>query len=148
MHADFNACYEKALSLLARAEHSRKLLGIKLTRKGYDSEVVAEVVDRLEEENLINDLRYAELWASFRMKKRGEGSGLLLSGLVRRGVDRETAREALNICREETAYQEALRKTYEKVLRKGPLSRLELTALLRRKGFSQTEINAFLEENH
>ena len=148
MHADFNSCYEKALSLLARAEHSRRLLTGKLTKKGFEPEIIAEVADRLEEENALNDLRYAELWISCRMKKRGEGAGLLLAGLLKRGIDRDTAEEAVKNCRDEDACKDALRKAYEKVLRKGPCSRLELTSLLRRKGFSVTEINTFLEEIH
>ncbi len=147
MKAGPSGCYDKALSLLARAEHSRRLLEAKLVKKGYEAKAVEDALDRLESQNLLNDLRYAETWASFRMRKRGEGATLLIAGLVKRGIDRDTAAEAVRRCRNDASYGDAIRKAYDKLMRKGPLPEASIVAALQRKGFSKNEIKGLFTDN-
>jgi len=146
MMAGPQGCYDKALFLLARAEHSRKLLEAKLLKRGYEAKTIEAALDRLESQSLLNDMRYAETWASFRMRRRGEGAALLVAGLVKRGIDRETAAEAVKRCRKEASYGEAIRMAYDKLLRKGPLPETAIVAALQRKGFSRNEIKDFFTE--
>lgn len=138
-------CYEKALSLLASAEHTRKGLARKLTARGFGEEEVSGALRRLAEEKLLDDRRYAELWIGFRQRRKQEGAGLLVEGLVKKGVDRRTAGEAVRSASSAPEYQEALARACERILKDGPMRKEEIVSRLLRKGFSLSEIRNHLE---
>jgi len=60
---------EVCLRLLARREHSQKELLDKLALRGYDKDDVLPVIDELVEQGWQDDLRYAESYARFRIRK-------------------------------------------------------------------------------
>ena len=55
------SAYHKALGLLARREHSRRELKLKLTRGGYEGDEAGEALDRLGEQHYQDDDRFAEV---------------------------------------------------------------------------------------
>jgi regulatory protein len=61
-----------AMDLLARREHSRSELWLKLKKRFGDDERIHEQLDRLSEENLQSDSRFAE---SFLRQRIGRGHG-------------------------------------------------------------------------
>jgi regulatory protein len=61
---------ERALNLLARREHSRVDLARKLGPHGEADEIAA-LLDKLEQENLLSDERYAEALANTRTGRHG-----------------------------------------------------------------------------
>ncbi len=79
------AAYEAAVRLLAVREHSRKELVRKLARR-HDSEAVAQALDRLADEGLLSDARFAEEYVRSRMEK-GFGPLRIRAELRERGVD-------------------------------------------------------------
>ena len=99
----------RGASLLGRAEQPRYLLRVKLIEKGYADRALALALDRLEEEGLLSDRRYAEAWLRSRVDRlirsaqagprpggpRVEGPSTLLISLRSRGVDESTAKLAL-----------------------------------------------------
>lgn len=93
------ACFraEKgALRLVARAEQSSLGLTAKLERRGFDSEVARAVVNRLLDQKLLDDSRYAELWIRSRLRgRKALTPQLLLAGLGKRGIDKGSSRAAL-----------------------------------------------------
>jgi regulatory protein len=83
-----------AMDLLARREHSRAELLRKLTRRvSQDSAQIA--IDRLSEEGLQSDERFAESYVRQRAE-RGVGPLRLGQELRERGVDEGLAREAIS----------------------------------------------------
>ena len=71
----------------SRQERSRKEVTTKLMRAGYDEEFAQKVIASLEEDNYLNEMRFAESYISghFRMKKWGRlkiRQGLQLKGIV------------------------------------------------------------------
>lgn len=66
---EFREALAKAMNSLARREHSRRELEAKLLRKGAAAEVAAAVVERLEQERLVSDERYAESWVRSRVNR-------------------------------------------------------------------------------
>lgn len=58
---DKPTAYNKALGLLARREHSRRELKLKLRQKGYESEEAGAALDRLGEQHYQDDDRFAEM---------------------------------------------------------------------------------------
>ena len=53
------SAYDRALGLLARREHSRRELKLKLRQKGYEGDEAGEAIDRLGEQHYQDDERFA-----------------------------------------------------------------------------------------
>lgn len=97
----------KGIALLARREHSRAELQTKLKRHTSDGELIAQVLDQLQQEKLLSDARFAEGVARVRGARYGSArvaqdlrakgvSGELAAGLVRdlKATDAERAQAA------------------------------------------------------
>ncbi|MDR2634194.1 MAG: recombination regulator RecX [Treponema sp.] len=85
----------QALDLVARAEQSSRGLSRKLRQRGHAGPCVWRVLARLIEQAIVSDYRYAHLWLRSRLGRRIESPRYLLSGLHKRGIDRDIAQEAL-----------------------------------------------------
>ena len=135
----------RGLSLLARAPHTQRGLGLKLRQRGYVPEVVEQCVTRLLEIGYLDDMEFARQWLRSRTDarfQRAYSRGALLAGLQQRGVSREDAAEAvgaeLDDDYEERAAIQAAQRT-----KRGASPRAIATALYRR-GFSHAAINRAL----
>lgn len=75
-----------ALRLLARREHSRQELVLKLRQRKIETDIINAVLDDYENEGWLDDHRFADVYARQRM---GLGYGLLriLGELQQRGVN-------------------------------------------------------------
>lgn len=82
-----------AMNLLARREHSRHELLIKLGRRFAHPILVEEVLQSLSEENLQSDQRYAESLLRQRIA-RGYGPGRIHRDMRERGLDDEAIDKA------------------------------------------------------
>jgi len=87
-------CEKAAIRLLARREHSRRELWHKLNQRGFDSEIIDTVLDRLREEDWQSDDRYAESYVRARVE-RGYGPDRIAAELRQRGVDEHRAARAV-----------------------------------------------------
>ncbi len=83
-----------AIRLLARREHTRQELEDKLGRRGYPRGVVADVIEELLEEGLLDEGRFAEAFVNSRVE-RGQGPVRIEYEMRQRGVPAHLAREAL-----------------------------------------------------
>lgn len=107
---------------------TRAELAQTLQRQGIPDEVASEVLARYSEVGMIDDAAFARAWVSSRHHSRGLASRALGQELRRRGVDSETAGEALAELDSETE----LATARELVARKLRTARGEPQALLRR----------------
>ncbi len=86
-----------AMDLLARREHSRRELLSKLQgrctlfNQGTGIEVLEGVLDRLEQDNLLSDSRFAESFVRYRAG-RGYGPVRIRQELMQRGIDSDLCR--------------------------------------------------------
>lgn len=87
--------YLRGVHLLARRDHSiAELLG-KLKAKGFPAEAAEEAIRRLCRQGFLDDTKFAARWVESALRNgRGYGTRLLLE-LQRKGVSRETARQAI-----------------------------------------------------
>lgn len=83
---DASEAYAAAIGLLARREHSARELAAKLHSRGYASESVEVVLERLVVERLQSDERYAEVYLRQRSDK-GYGPERIRAELRERGID-------------------------------------------------------------
>jgi len=136
----------KALSLLARREHSAGELGRKLEVRGYDSTAVEAVLSSLEAKKLLSDERFVEEFVAARLR-RGSGPLKIREELRGKGVDPELVDRAV------TAHQgawarmagEARRKRFGSELPKDMQERARQARFLQQRGFSMDDIRAALK---
>lgn len=86
---------ETVLRILTAAPKSRAELERSLARKGYPEHVVTPLLDRLDDVGLIDDAGYADLIVRTRHAERGLARRAIAMELRRRGIDDETASDAL-----------------------------------------------------
>ena len=138
-----------ATRLVMRAEQYRLGLCIKLERRGFDSACIKAVTEKLIENDLLNDRRYAEMWLKVRVsKKTGKVSGPkeLRFVLQKKGIDREATSLALEKVLDEDAEYTLLERFLSKKSRKGNIYHEK--AMLRAEGFSPDVINRYLDDNN
>lgn len=86
---------DAALRLLARREHSRQELVLKLGARGFQKQDIIEIIDHLADEGLQSDARFAESFTRYRIN-RGQGPLRIRAELQQRGVSKELITAALN----------------------------------------------------
>ena len=96
-----------ALRQLTMAPRSRSQLEDKLRQKGCDEQVATEVLDRLEEVGLIDDTAYAQMLVRSQQASRGLARRALRHELRKKGVDDDTAAEALDQVSDEAEAEQA-----------------------------------------
>lgn len=114
--ADYRGGKERALYLLGYRDHCRKDLVSKLS-KNIDRELAEEIADKMEELGFLDDRKYAEKLARhlILVKKRGERRAL--QEMVLKGIDRETAIEAISLVEpDENMLQELIERKYLRYL--------------------------------
>jgi regulatory protein len=79
-------CEAAALRLLARREHARAELAMKLEQRGHEGNLIARVLSDLEERGLLSNERFAEEYVRYRYN-RGYGPLRIRAELRERGVD-------------------------------------------------------------
>ncbi|MDY6055115.1 regulatory protein RecX [Micrococcus sp.] len=94
-HEREEAAREVVLRQLALGPRSRRQLEDKLTERGAEPELVARILDRMEEVRLVDDAAFAEVWVRSRHRGKGLARRALRHELQQKGVDRDVAAEAL-----------------------------------------------------
>lgn len=106
------------------------------------------MLQRLEQEGLLDDLQFARLWVMSRRATRRFGVGRLRQELLAKGVGREAAEEALQLVQgeDETELAERLARARLRVYRglEAKVAARRLGAYLARRGFSSSTIASVL----
>ncbi len=137
---------DKALGLLAARDHSRSQLETKLGERGFSPESIGFALDSLAREGSLDDARFARAWLDSRLKRAPSGRSHLYAGLLRSGVSRECAGEALESLSDEEE-RAALRAAAARLLRRPGMGEEKLIATLVRRGFPFPAVRHFVREN-
>nr|VFJ68677.1 MAG: regulatory protein [Candidatus Kentron sp. FW] len=140
----------KALSLLARREHSTMELSRKLAAKRIREESITAIVSRLHRENLLSDARFTESFARQRIAS-GYGPIRIRHELHQRGIDKDTIGQ--NLTREEDEWidsvSEVRRKRFGAGKPKDHRERARQIRFLMYRGFASEHICKALDRiNH
>lgn len=92
----FNKAYTSALKLLSYRPQSCLEIKQKLFKK-YTNPIIDEIIKKLIERNLINDQDFANLWVKERSKTKLRSRRHLISELYKKGIDKETISNAINL---------------------------------------------------
>lgn len=130
---------DAGLRLLSYRPRSEAELRLRLSGR-YPAPLLEDAILRLKERQLLDDAAFARFWLKSREEHRPKGAYALKWELLRMGVSREVASEALEgIDEEDNAFRAAssvlrkLKKTDYNIFRK------KVVPYLRRRGFS-TEV--------
>jgi regulatory protein len=89
-----NRAYSRALRLLTYRPRTRSELAEKLRSGGFEEVDIAGALNRLSRLGYIDDEEYARNWAAGVVRRRKYGPLRIEGELRRRGIQRETARNA------------------------------------------------------
>lgn len=136
--SQFQLAREKALSFLARREHTGLEIEQKLHKRDFPREVINDVVAQLKERNELDEGRYAEQWLRVKMRRNPLGPAKARATLLERGVPEGTVLRVLEEL--ETEQPDCWREAAERVVRKMPdrrrITKEKCIQRLMRRGFS------------
>jgi regulatory protein len=132
--------YQRALSRLARRDHSEHELRRALIRLGYPEKNVEGALRRLRDERYLDDSGFAARFARSRMAGQGQGTNRVRQGLRERGVARAVAeggiKDALQEVSEAGVLEATARRYWRQRRQDAPETRLRrLWLFLVRRGF-------------
>ena len=127
--------FDSALYYLGYRPRSEAELKRRLARQ-YDETIVGETVAKLREYGYLDDQAFAQFWAESRTSFSPRSSRMIRWELRRKGVDDETAAEAVaGIDDEEEAYRAAQKKARTLRMADYDTFNQRLGGFLQRKGF-------------
>ena len=88
-------CFNRALNILSRRDHSEKELYDKLARADGE-QAAASTVEKIKALGYIDDERYATALAKELAERKGKSERAIMSELIHRGIDRNTAENAIS----------------------------------------------------
>ena len=142
----FKTCLEAALHYLSYRPRSEAEVRQRLHRRGFNNEIVDEVIVCLKERGLIDDLAFAHYWKDNRLSFSPRSSRLIKLELRQKGVNIEMANEAVeDLDDESAAYEAGLKKA--RVLSSLDYNEFNrrLSGYLRRRGFDHGTVRSTVE---
>lgn len=137
---------ERAYRILESRAHSKKELYDKLLRDA-PPEICVEIIEMLSEQGLMDDEAYAVRLAEHYLRNKRIGIRKALMEMLRKGIDREIADEALSTCEVDTIAQicAVVEKKYYRSDLTDFKERQRVTAALSRLGFIYSDIREALD---
>lgn len=87
---------EYLLRLLSRRIYSRYEISGKLKNKGYPEKIIANLIFWLEDNNYINDEKFAKMWAQFRLHNKPIGRYRLNQELRTKGIKQDIIQKVID----------------------------------------------------
>ncbi len=141
------AAFQKAVKYLSYRDRSEAEIESHLARHGVPDEIISEIINRLKNNGLIDDKRFATQWVENRIEFRPRGRQALAYELKQKGITPTTIDEALeNIDEEEMAYRAAQQHQKKISTDNWPDFRKKLYAHLSRRGFSYEAISTIVQK--
>lgn len=82
------SCYEYAIWVIGKYPKTEKELRIKMYQQWYDSEIVTRTLEKLKQDNFVNDELFAESYINSEVIRKGRPLLVITQKLEMRGVDK------------------------------------------------------------
>ena len=79
------SCYEYAIWVIGKYPKTEKELRIKMYQQGYDSETVSRTLEKLKQDNFVNDELFAESYINSEVIRKGRPLIVITQKLEMRG---------------------------------------------------------------
>lgn len=135
-----------ALKLISYRMRTEKEIKDRLAKKGYNIDIIQNIIKRLKELELIDDEKFAEMWVKERIKAHPRSNFVLIQELFRKGIDIEMAKSIVERIVDANIRHKMIQQLIKKAEKryknedKNKRRRLILSYLSRR-GFSYGEIS-------
>jgi regulatory protein len=136
---------QQALNFLARREHASLELRRKLLSKGFDVQLIDQVLTQLQESKILSDERFLESFVRSRINK-GQGPLRIQQELQQRGLAGEPIVEKLDMLSVEWVEraQQVRQKRFGQSLPHNTRDKVKQMRFLQYRGFTNTQIKATL----
>lgn len=140
-----------AIILLGYRPRSINELKLKMSEKGYESELIDYAIEMLEKYNYLNDYEFGKSFIKDKQSFKKAGKNLLKRELYQKGIDKEIVNQLIiETVNEEDEYERAfaLAKKKNDILKSDDINTRyrKLSGLLVRKGYSFDIISKVLNE--
>lgn len=143
----FQRCRDVALRYLSTRPRSVAELRLKLHRRGFADEAIAQVLIELKEQHLVDDLAFARFWRENREAFSPRSSRLVARELREKGVAAETIAQAtVGLDDGVEARRVAQRKLHSLSGLANPQFRRKLASFLHRRGFDYEVIRDTIDQ--
>lgn len=139
---------ERALRLITVKDRTENEMRSRLTEKGYGIEEIEAELVFLKEYNYIDDLKYAQRYASDCVNLRKWGKARIKMELIKKGIDREIAENAAEeACGESgEVLLSQMQKRFQNADMGNPKERARIFGYFARRGFSPDEIKGAMNK--
>ena len=129
--------YQRALNFLSYRSRSEKEISLNLKKYQVSEEHIDLVLDKLRQNNLVNDLEFAREWVENRSRFKPRGRRALSSELFQKGINYEIIEEVLKDLDEGQLALEFARKKISKIKTLNQTDfQKKMYGYLSRRGFS------------
>ncbi len=140
---------EQALRLLDYRQRSKNEISRRLAQKGYEQDVIQEVLNQLERLGLLDDEQFSKQWVRSRLLNKPMGKRGLTWELRNKGIPETFIEETLKNIDDHDEFEAALNAAKRKLNRKVSDVQAEkqrLASFLRRRGFNWDTISSVIEK--
>ena len=137
---------DSTLKYMSPRPRSEAEIRARLNRHGFDTDTIQQVLARLKERGLVDDIAFARFWRENRENFRPRSRRLIELELKQKGVDAETIAEATaGVDDEPSAYRAAQRKARSLARLDHSSFRKRLGDFLKRRGFDYELVNRTID---
>lgn len=145
----YSQCLNSSLRLLQRMAQTEHQVREKLTKRGYEPDVVLKVIDRLKELKFIDDQKYAKDYVAYRSRTIPLGPMYLRLKLQQKGINKEIIDLETAIPKEveiELAQKVATKKLALMHELDPQIKKERLVRFLTSRGFTQSAVYQVIKE--
>ncbi|MFV1956515.1 MAG: regulatory protein RecX [bacterium] len=138
------SAYLWAIRALGRRMHSESEIRSGLIKRGFEDNIVSDVVGELIEKAYLDDSVFTSQWIRARSENRGYGRIRIYHELRQKGIDTELAQSAMDVClppeRECDIARQAADRRLKKIRKEGIRKKAALFRYLESRGFTSQAI--------
>ena len=140
--------YQKSIRFIGYRMRTNAEVERHLRKKGIEQHVISQVIERLEEKGLLNDMNFAQMWIENRSEFRPRSYRMLASELRHKGIAAEIIQDTMEITtpEEELAYLAAKKRVRRFEHLEWQDFKRKLGSYLARRGFSYSVIKPVIEQ--
>lgn len=148
---NFSKAKAYAYRLIKYRPRSQGELQKRLEEKGYSDQIIDRLISDFKEEGLLDDEKFARLWARTRSQTSPRGLSFIRLELLSKGIDKDIVEETIEELKKDFNEEETARELLKKRLRLvAGLDKIKAKArlfgYLKRRGFSSEVIYKLLAE--